>query len=179
MNMNSEQDDFQQLRRLLVLKRYEQPPPGYFHTFSQRVILRIRSAEPAPESSIFALLSWDAPWLQRLLGSLQTRPAVAGGFGFAVCGLLLAGLLFSESPNRASELSGSPLAFTASIPPTGLQAGPATDAVFQRVSAPSGLSTGMTSPAQPGNSLFQQLKDIQGPHRAQLLESVVPPELGQ
>ena len=40
--MSPDPENFETLRRLLVLKRFEQPPPGYFHHFAPRVIARIK-----------------------------------------------------------------------------------------------------------------------------------------
>ena len=91
--MKPEQDDFSDLRRLLTLKRYEQPPPGFFRDFSQQVIIRIRAGERIEHFSIWEALSWEAPWLQRIWSAVETRPIFAGGVGVAICGLLMAGML--------------------------------------------------------------------------------------
>jgi hypothetical protein len=76
-------ENFDQLRKLLALKRYEQPSPGYFRNFSSKVIARIEAAEGAGS------LSW---W--RKLG-LSFRPALMCGLGVVVCGLLSVGVIAS------------------------------------------------------------------------------------
>ena len=82
MSMYPDPENFDQLRRLLALKRHEEPPPGYFHHFSGHVIARIRAGERAAPDSAWGLL-WDAPWLQRLWAALEARPVLAGSVGVA------------------------------------------------------------------------------------------------
>jgi hypothetical protein len=93
--MSRDNEDFGSLRRLLALKRHEQPPPGYFEGFSVQVITRIKSGERVDES-VLARLFWEAPWLQRLWGALEAKPIMAGAFGAAACGLLVFGVIYSE-----------------------------------------------------------------------------------
>ena len=93
MSMHPEPDNFDQLRRLLTLKRHEQPPPGYFNHFSREVIARIRSGELQQTSSAGFLLEF--PLLQRIWAALEAKPVLAGTFGVALCGFLTAGFLFS------------------------------------------------------------------------------------
>ncbi len=109
MSMNPEQEDFQQLRRLLALKRHEQPPPGYFNGFSSQVILRIRAGERPERDSLGERLLWQVPWLQQFWASLSAKPALAGSFGVLVCGLLITGAIYSErpEPEQASIFSPS------------------------------------------------------------------------
>jgi hypothetical protein len=161
--MNPEQEEFQQLRRLLALKRYEQPPQGYFDDFSEQVIIRIRAGERIDRFSLWESLSWEAPWLQRLWAALETRPVLAGGFGVAVCGLLLAGMLYSEP--RESALLPTPNPVTESEAPQqqssiGIAAAAPATAVGDRVASPFSTMQGL-APAAPNDSLFQQLKNIQ------------------
>ena len=77
--MNAGQDDFEKLRKLLALKRHEQPPPGYFDRLPNQIISRIKAGENT--ESI-----WD-----RLLPKVVLRPAFAYGFGIAACVLLAFG----------------------------------------------------------------------------------------
>jgi hypothetical protein len=82
--MNSGNDEFKQLRKLLKLKRYEQPPPGYFNTLSDRVIARIERQAEAPEAAgLFGTMSW----LTRLRTVLAENPITSGIF--AICGILM------------------------------------------------------------------------------------------
>ena len=106
--MNSDPENFDSLRRLLALKRHEQPPPGYFNDFSRRVIARIEASES------------DAPagrWWSRFWSALETKPIVAGGFGAAVCAAVIMGILNSEmapvasvSPVLVPEMANRPAA---------------------------------------------------------------------
>jgi hypothetical protein len=83
--MTIEPDPFERLSRVMALKKYEKPPPGYFENFSDRVIARI-------EADQFAR---SLPWWQNLLSGLSFRPALAGAFGLMVSAGVLAGILFS------------------------------------------------------------------------------------
>ena len=76
-------ENFDQLRTVLALKRYEQPPPGYFRNFSSKVIARIEATEVAGS------LAW---W--RKLG-LNLKPTLMLGLGVVVCGLLSVGVITS------------------------------------------------------------------------------------
>src|SRR5215475_4593751 len=91
--MSSEPENFEGLRRLLAIKRHEQPPPGYFNDFSRQVIFRIRAGEAAAAESLIARLLQP---LQSLWTSFEAKPIVAGAFGVGVCSLLVIGLISSK-----------------------------------------------------------------------------------
>lgn len=72
-------EQFHRLRKLLALKRYEKPPPGYFEHFSQHVIARLeREAAEARR-----------PWWERVLPFIELRPLVAFAYGAVVVGSAL------------------------------------------------------------------------------------------
>ena len=150
MSMNPEQENFQELRRLLVLKRYEQPPPGYFNTFSDHVIARIQAGEAR------------ASGLDRLLHSLWSamglKPALAGAFGLAVCGLLVAGVIFSDGNPSTSGLAVMQVPEPAAAP---VQAAArlVTPALEQAMPVNLPGAAGMLPQASP--SIFQELKQTQ------------------
>ena len=103
MSMYPDSESFDPLRRLLALKRYEQPPPGYFQNFPRQVIARIQAGERAQDSSALQRWFWEAPWLQRLWAALESKPALAGAIGVAACAMLLAGFVFSKTPDTVPE----------------------------------------------------------------------------
>ena len=128
MSMNQDTENFEQLRRLLKLKRYEQPPPRYFNDFSSQVIARIKLGERGEEAALFDRLFGDAPWLQRIWAAFEAKPILAGALGVAVCGLLLAGMLYSEKTDvsslalvPATETESAPMAL-ANVSPMSLPA---------------------------------------------------------
>jgi hypothetical protein len=94
--MHSDPDQFKQLRKLMVLKRYEQPPPGYFDHFPSKVIARLE----------IALEEESRPWYQRLWLMLESRPAFAGAFGVLMSGLLIGGLVYSENVESGTAATG-------------------------------------------------------------------------
>jgi len=112
MSMSPETENFDQLRRLLALKRHEQPPPGYFHHFSSQVIARIEAGERADDPVGFVRFIWEGVWLQRLWDAIETKPALAGVFGAAVCGFLVAGVIYTDSPTSVRSPFDEKLAGT-------------------------------------------------------------------
>jgi hypothetical protein len=97
--MENESENFDDLKKLLALKKHEQPPPGYFNKLPGNVVSRIR-AEKSREVETSAKLKEEAPWVLRLLRALYSKPVFAGSVGAAACALVLAGVFYAESPGR-------------------------------------------------------------------------------
>src|SRR5664280_2141995 len=149
--MNADPENFEDLRRLLKLKRYEQPPPGYFNNFSSIVIARIEAGERGEAASVLERLFGREGWWQQLCVSLQSRPGFAGAFGAIACTLLISGLVYSEnSPALVSQamvpVDASPMLATVSSYGTA-------------DSLNAGYITSSTNPlAPPAESLFDQFQ---------------------
>ncbi len=92
---NPESQEFEQLRRLLALKRHEEPPPGYFHHFSREVTVRIKAGETGETKA--------RNWAERIWAMLETKPAFAGAFGASICAVLVSGLLNSEDSTESAS----------------------------------------------------------------------------
>jgi hypothetical protein len=109
--MNPDSQDFDSLRRLLALKRHEQPPPGYFDRFSRDVRARIRAGETG------GTVGAEGSWFQRLLSMFDVKPVFAGAFGTAVCAFLISGVISSEqTPTVGSVPSVMNSAAAAAVP---------------------------------------------------------------
>ncbi len=91
--MSNAPEEFEQLRKLLKLKRYEQPPPRFFNEFSGQVIDGIERA--ASRGSADRFLD-NAPWLVRFFRTLERNALVEGSFVTGVCALLIGGIVYSE-----------------------------------------------------------------------------------
>lgn len=95
--MSAENQEFEALRKLLKLKRHEQPPPRYFNDFSTQVLHGIRQGRSSGEESEWREhLGGSLAWLDRWLGAFQRKPVYAGLFGAAICGMILVGIAASD-----------------------------------------------------------------------------------
>lgn len=82
--MDPADDHFESLTKLMALKRYEEPPPGYFDRLPSRIIGRIVHEEEEPTD-----------WLRSFFGRFEFRPALAGAFGFTLGAFYLLGVGYS------------------------------------------------------------------------------------
>jgi len=96
MNSEEQRQDFEKLQRLLKLKRYEQPPPRYFNSFSTHVISHIRADTSVRRFETANDLISRTPWLRRLRRKLENQPGLAGALATVVCCLMVAGVFLME-----------------------------------------------------------------------------------
>ena len=146
--MKPEQDSFDQLRRLLKLKKYEQPPPRFFNDFSSQVVNRIRAGDRGGSGSV----SEDAPWLQRLWELFDAKPAIPGAFAAGICGLLVFSVLFNEKNESQFRPVLGDSSFSAAQPDGNLPVTPIGDQTMLVAS---------TNPViHMGGSLFDQIPQL-------------------
>ena len=143
--MSSSPDNFDSLKKLLALKRHEQPPPGFFSEFPRRVRARLER-----EPSLLAL-----PWWKRLGLNFELTPALACSFGVLVCGVLLTGVVYSfqDEPLPSALQPGGESLPSLAIAPSMAPVGAGSS--FQ-VNTPDagGNSSSPASPASPANPAF-------------------------
>ncbi len=94
--MSERGQNFDDLKKLLKLKRYEVPPPGFFNHFSEEVVARIRAGESRNADSLLDQLNNQAPWLVSFLRLFEAKPGIVGGFATSLCLLLLFGVVLAE-----------------------------------------------------------------------------------
>ena len=157
--MNQDTENFEKLRRLLTLKRYEQPPPRYFNDFSSQVITRIKRGERGDGYASVGRMLWEAPWLQRIWGAFEAKPLLAGAFGLAVCATLITGVIYSERtdlqpvaliPGTESSIA-SPLELANAMAENSA-------ALINPIAAVEGSSTNPIAALQTGGPLFENLQ---------------------
>lgn len=115
------QGDFEALRRLLALKRHEQPPPGFFERFPNQVMARIE----------LELAAKEEPWWRRFVVVWELKPAWAGALGgvlvmayaFGV-GLLGPGAPANHGVGQFAVTPPSPLVVTPELAPLSPRPGP-------------------------------------------------------
>ena len=103
--MSDTNKNFEDLKKLLKLKRHEIPPPGYFNNFSGDVVSRIRAGEADGSSSVLERLQEGSSFWTTLFSVFQAKPGVLGGLATSVCLLLLISVVLADRSD-----SGSPSA---------------------------------------------------------------------
>ena len=151
--MKQTNDNFEELKQLLKLKRHEIPPPGYFSNFSGDVIARIRAGESAGSESLLERIQGDSSWLTNLLRIFESKPGLIGALATSLCLLLLLGVVLADRPDSSPADSGTQ-ASSQSAP----EAGPALASVVPVVAGDSGIavSTNPVISLQPVATLFGQ-----------------------
>lgn len=111
--MSKDPENFDQLLKLLALKKYEQPPPGYFDQLSQEISARI-NAGGSDRTVLMQEVGGELGWLGRIRTFLEARPILAGAFGMAVLAVMFSSLFRSPTLDPASEglLAGGSLTNT-------------------------------------------------------------------
>jgi hypothetical protein len=85
--MSYSPNNLDDLQKLLACKRYEQPPPGYFISFSDKVIAQIEAAESCEPGS----------WWAQFLSGFDAKPVLVCAYGLAVSSLLFMGFRLSQA----------------------------------------------------------------------------------
>jgi hypothetical protein len=103
--MNSDPEEFETLRKLMALKRHEQPPPGYLRQLSTSIRTRIEHGEGQ-------MNLWD-----RLSASISLRSSLAYSIGLTVCGALGLSAVYMVKQEMMLSADSSPgVILKASIP---------------------------------------------------------------
>ncbi|MEO7298401.1 MAG: hypothetical protein ABI042_07480 [Verrucomicrobiota bacterium] len=149
--MNSEQENFEALRKLLALKKYENPPPGYFANLPGQIWKKIKR-EPAPSF-----------WSQ-FIGNWGLHPAVAYSFGLLACGVLFFGIVATlktestQSIQSAQSIPRAVLTETAPVIPAKLATLDGVGMTLAPYRSPQFASTNPVMSSDPRSSLFSGLK---------------------
>lgn len=127
-------DEFEKLRKLLALKRHEEPPPGYFDRLPGEVRARIAHAQANPE-----------PWWRRWLEAWNLSPALATSYAALAIALVVGGVWFAQQP--APE--NGPQIVSVPVPPAPPADTNQTHTGTDSNTMPSGLFNTPSLPVQP------------------------------
>ena len=109
--MNPESENFEALRKLMALKKYEQPPPGYFPRLSGAIITRIERGEGQ-------LSLW-----QKITGAFVARPGLAFALGMAACGVAALDVVWMKTQPKEVAPAENLANTWETVPPTVLSDG--------------------------------------------------------
>jgi hypothetical protein len=89
------ENEFRELRRLLALKRYEQPPPGYFNSLPREILSELKAERYPPSQP--ADVQGSRGWLAQLWDRLQAQPSFAGACAALLGAALIGGVVLGGS----------------------------------------------------------------------------------
>ena len=126
--MNSDSNEFETLRKLMALKQYEQPPPGYFNRLPIRIANRLECGEG------------QVGFWEGLLTQFTFRPAFVYGFSLTALSALTASLIYSVK-SQPEGLAQTP-------PSDGWRSGTPEEALDRQFNSyqPSHLASWMSDP---------------------------------
>jgi anti-sigma factor RsiW len=93
--MNTEPQNFEQLRAILALKRHEVPPPRFFQDFPDKVMGRLHLQQHEEEAPL--------PWWQQLLPMFELRSAAVFGVFVVFGGLLVGSIILAAQQDAATQ----------------------------------------------------------------------------
>lgn len=96
--------EFERLRRLLALKRYERPPAGCLDEMRQTVLARLRQEQ---QSRAAQPAAHPVPWWHMLKEALAPRPLWVGLVGVGVCALVISAIWQAEQFQLPGGLEGA------------------------------------------------------------------------
>ncbi|MDB6059146.1 MAG: hypothetical protein JWO95_2990 [Verrucomicrobiales bacterium] len=129
-------EEFEKLRKVIALKRYEQPPPGYFNRLPNEIMARIAAGEG------------ETKFWQRFIPNFTFRPAMAYGVGLAMCGAVALGVYYTS--NLPVNNNGTVTASTMTTSqPTMLAPAPG-----PAIASQNSVSVNSTNPVMTEPSLF-------------------------
>ena len=124
-------DEFESLKKLLALKRHEEPPPGYFDRLPGEIRARIAHAQASPE-----------PWWRRWLATWDLSPALATSYAVVAVTLVVGGIWMTKQP----VAEGGPQIVTTPVPSVDANL---TNTIIASNAAPPGLFNPPSLPVQP------------------------------
>lgn len=95
MNEQEIKDTEKKLQRLLRLKKYEVPPPGFFPLLHRKIMEDVEALNQRP-SFIRSLLNQAF--------SFEFTPKLAGALGFSACILVCGVLLLNQAPEGVRQV---------------------------------------------------------------------------
>jgi len=143
--METPSGEFEKLRRLLALKRYERPPAGCLDDMRQAVLARLRQEENRQAASP---AEPRTPWWLVIREVLPPRPLWAGLVGVGVSALVIGALWQAEQLQLPGGLEGAglaPVEVPAARPTWPAEAPPALPVLAQ----PGGLLAATNLPLSP------------------------------
>lgn len=165
--MSDSEQNFEALKKLLKLKQHEVPPPGYFDSFSSKVIARLEAGEAVRNAPFYEQIQAHAPWLARFIAIFESRGSLIGMSAAGLCLFVMAGVVINDKTDRteANGLVADTQSFSAPVSPL-----PMTVASAQPLLADVGggiqIATNPVS-LQPVTAMFGQPGAIFQPQRIQ------------